>query len=204
MVVSDRLNTTALPFIEPWEYHNVEWASTSSRLFMEGDRRLEAEAYLTEGYGIRLSIEARSGWERVEQIADVSQPPRTKAVIVSPNSGKAFLTASQVFDIRPFPRKWLAVDKIPHADSLVADRGTILVTRSGAVGRSTLAFSPHLDALLSDDLLRIKVQDSKAWGWFYAYLRAPKVRAMMRTAQYGHIVKHLEVSHLYDLPVPKI
>ena len=136
MVVSDRLSTTSLPIIEPWQYHKVEWTSASSRIFTEGDRRMEAEAYLTEGYGIRLSIESRTGWERLDQLADVSQPPRTKAVLVNPDSGKPFLTASQIFDLRPFPRKWLAVEKIPHANALVVDRGTILVTRSGAVGRA--------------------------------------------------------------------
>lgn len=55
--------------------------------------------------------------------------------------------------------------------------------------------------LISDDLLRIDSVADGFNGWIYAWLRAPTVRQMMLAAQYGHIIKHLEVSHLEALPV---
>ena len=76
------------------------------------------------------------------------------------------------------------------------------MTRSGTVGRATLAYAPHEGAIISDDLLRVQPHDSQLWGWLYAYLRASQTRAMMGAAQYGHIIKHLEVGHLNSLPVP--
>jgi hypothetical protein len=170
-----------------------------------GDRRLEAENYLSSGYGIRISIESKaSGWAPLGKSALVTQPPRTKATLVGAEHGKPFLTATQVFNLRPVTRKWLAISKVAHAAQLFVKRGQILVTRSGAVGRSTLGFAPHLDTLISDDLLRVEPRERDLHGWLYAYIRAPKVRAMMTGTKYGHIIKHLEVGHLKALPLPEV
>ena len=57
------------------------------------------------------------------------------------------------------------------------------------------------DVLISDDLLRFEFLEEGWWGWIYAYLRAPTVRKMMKAAEYGHIIKHLETHHLDSLPV---
>ena len=54
--------------------------------------------------------------------------------------------------------------------------------------------------LISHDLLRIDANDPYLQGWVYAYLRAPTVRDIMVSAQYGHMIKHLEISHLDDMP----
>jgi hypothetical protein len=55
--------------------------------------------------------------------------------------------------------------------------------------------------LISHDVLRIEPIEPDWGGWIYAYLRSPTVRAIMKSAQYGHIIKHLEVSHLDALPI---
>jgi hypothetical protein len=148
-------------------------------------------------------MEARkSGWKRVENVAKVWQPGRLKGILVSRRFGSPYLAATQVFDLRPVPRKFLSLDKTPDAGNLFVADGEILVTRSGSVGRATLAHRPHENVIISDDLLRVVPQNQKLMGWIYAYLRAPQTRAMMTSAQYGHIIKHLEVSHLNALPMP--
>ncbi|HWW61853.1 MAG TPA: hypothetical protein VN181_10835 [Thermoanaerobaculia bacterium] len=58
--------------------------------------------------------------------------------------------------------------------------------------------------LVSDDLLRIVVEDTTLWGWAYAMLRAPQTLQMLGAVQYGHVIKHLEVAHLNTLPIPII
>jgi hypothetical protein len=170
-----------------------------------GDRRLEAENYLSSGYGIRISIESKSsGWVRFEKLARVWQPLRLKGIQVGPETGTPFFAATQVFDLRPVPRKWLALGRTHNAEGRFIERGQILVTCSGAVGRATLAFAPHAKVLISHDLLRIEARQLDNYGWLYAYLRAPKVRSMMTGAQYGHIIKHLEVAHIGALPIPEV
>lgn len=184
-------------------WHLAKWMELPASLFWTGDRRMEAENYLAGGYGMRLAMEAKSaGWERLGGLANVWQPNRLKGIQVSPDFGTPFLAATQLFDLRPIPRKFLSLDRTDHSAGRFLTPGTILVTCSGSVGRATLAHKPHEGILVSHDLLRIDAKEDKLWGWLYAYLRSPQARAMMSAAQYGHIIKHLEVSHLNALPVP--
>jgi hypothetical protein len=166
---------------------------------------MEAENYLTGGYGIRLSMESRpNGWIRLGQLANVWQPSRLKGVHVSKDFGTPFLAATQIFDLRPVPRKFLSLDRTSGSADRFVKSGMILVTRSGNVGRTIVAHQPHENILISDDLLRVEPKQDKLWGWIYAYLRAPQTRAMMSTAKYGHVIKHLEVAHLNALPCPLV
>lgn len=187
-----------------WPWHQTKTLSLPVSALFGGDRRMEAEAYLLSGYGLRAALEARPGCGPLGRHARVWQPSRLKGTQVSPNFGTPFLAATQVFDLRPIPRKWLALEQTEQASERYVKEGMILVTCSGSVGRSTLAYAPHLDTLISHDLLRVEAREEKYWGWLYAYLRTPTARAMMTSAQYGHIIKHLEVGHLSALPLPEM
>lgn len=166
------------------------------------DRRLEASTYLTDGYGIARALHAKPSCLPLSNVAKISKPNRIKGIQVSEEHGTPFLAATQVFDTRPVPRKWLALSRTRDASELFVKQGAILVTRSGNVGRTTVAFDTHEGMLISDDLLRVSSIEEGMSGWLYAYLRASKTRLMMRSAHYGHMIKHLEPSHLNGLPIP--
>ena len=188
-----------------WPWHKVKSSSLKASLLFTAGRRMEAENFLASGFGTRLTIESKAaGWTRLVNVARTLQPSRLKGIQVNLEFGTPFLAATQVYDVRPVPRKWLSLDRTgDHAQRFV-DEGTILVTRSGSVGRATVAHSTIKGALISDDLLRIQANDREWWGWIYAYLRAPTVREMMKAAQYGHIIKHLETHHMDALPVVQV
>lgn len=185
-----------------WPWHKVRASSLKASLVFGGARRMEAENYLASGYGTRVALEAKgAGWAKMQTVARIWQPSRLKGTVVSQEFGKPYLSATQVFDVRPVSRRYLSLGKIKDPETLEVNRGEILVTRSGNVGRATLAHAVHAGHIISDDLLRIAVIDPDWWGWIYAYLRAPTVRKMMKAAQYGHIIKHLETHHLDELPI---
>ncbi len=185
-----------------WPWHSVRSASLKASLLFQSERRLEAGAYLGEGYATRLAIESKSsGWASLSTVARTWQPSRLKGIQIGREHGTPFLTATQVYDVRPTPRKWLSIERThDHAKRFVRS-GQILLTCSGNVGRATLAHETTKNILVSHDLLRIDARDEDWWGWIYAYLRAPTARKMMKAAQYGHIIKHLETHHLDSLPV---
>lgn len=188
-----------------WPWHHAKWGEIKTSIFWGGDRRMEAENYLSSGYGIRLAMDARTTSKlTLGDLADVWQPSRLKGIQVSKSYGTPFLAATQVFDLRPVPRKFLSLDRTDSVAERMVERGQIMVTCSGSVGRATLAHVPHEDTLISHDLLRVTPREEKSWGWVYGYLRSPQGRAMMSAAQYGHIIKHLETSHLRSLPVPAL
>lgn len=188
-----------------WPWHRVKSKSLNASLVFRGARRMEAESYLAAGYGTRVSLEGKSaGWARMGAVADIWQPSRLKGTVVSQEFGKPYLSATQVFDVRPFPARFLSLGKIKDPQALEVDGGEILVTRSGNVGRATLAHSVHVGHIVSDDLLRVAAINPDWWGWIYAYLRAPTVREMVKAAQYGHVIKHLETHHLMEVPIIEV
>jgi len=166
---------------------------------------MEAAGLLASGFMTRMAIESkRTGWVRLAEIARAWQPPRLRGIQVNPRFGTPYLAASQVFDRPPIPRKWLSLEQTDHTQELFVSPDTILVTRSGTVGRATLARKCLKGTLISDDLLRVEPKEGPHWGWLYAYLRAPSVIEMMQATHYGHVVKHLEVGHLLGLPVVQV
>ena len=189
-------------FRTEWPWHSVRSASLKASLLFRAERRLEAATYLGEGHATRLAIESKpTGWIPLSTVARTWQPSRLKGIQIGREHGTPFLTATQVYDVRPTPRKWLSVEKTRDHRRRFVSSGQILVTCSGNVGRATLAHETTKDILISHDLLRINAIDQEWWGWIYAYLRAPTVRKMMKAAEYGHIIKHLETHHLNSLPV---
>lgn len=188
-----------------WPWHKVRSSSLKASLLFRGDRRMEAATYLGIGYATRLAIESKpSGWTRLSEVARTWQPSRLKGIQVGPEHGTPFLTATQVYDVRPTPRKWLSIHRTRDYPQRFVQSGQIVLTCSGNVGRATLAHDTTKDILVSHDLLRIDTKNQDWWGWIYAYLRAPTVRKMMKAAEYGHIIKHLETHHLDLLPIIRV
>jgi hypothetical protein len=190
---------------ETWPWHKVRSASLPVSALLDGDRRMEAETYLSSGYGIRMAIQSKAaGWERFDSLARVWMPGRLTGIVVAPECGKPFLTATQVFDTRPFPRKYLATEVMMGTKHCFVEDGTILVTRSGTVGHATISHAVHRGIVISDDLLRVNAIDAKQAGWIYAFLQTPQSRAMCMSTHYGHMIKHLQPSHLNAIPVPTV
>ncbi len=186
---------------EDWPYHRLLSASLPASMLFAGDRRMEAENILASGFATKNAILAkRAGWSYLSDVAKTWQPNRLKGIQVSPDFGTPFLAATQVFDVRPVPRKWLSLERTGDHTQRFVPEGTILLTCSGSVGRATIADKSVQGILISHDLLRIEAKQPSDHGWIYAYLRAPTVRSMMTSARYGHMIKHLEVSHLDALP----
>lgn len=186
-----------------WPWHKPKYLTLPASSLWQGERRMEAENYLSGGYGVRLALEAKlSSENRLGTFASVWQPSRLKGITVTEEFGTPFLAATQVFDLRPVPRKFLSLDRTSTSSDRFISPGTIMVTCSGSVGRATLATDSIQGVLISHDLLRIAPIEPSHRGWIYAYLRSAIARAMMTSARYGHIIKHLEPNHLMGLPIP--
>lgn len=162
---------------------------------------MEAENFLSLGFSIRHAFRQKAnGWASFSSAASVTQPSRLKGITVSREHGTGYLSATQIYDLRPVPRRFLSNERTSDLDSRFLEDEVILVTRSGSVGRATVSGRSLNGFMISDDLLRVAPKSPDDWGWLYGYLRSPTARAMMTSAQYGHVIKHLEVSHLEALP----
>ncbi len=183
---------------------NGEVRSIRLSLVSGGERRLDAEAYLSGGSELRGRIEKLSGAATLHSLADIWQPGRLKGILVESASGEPFLAATQVFDIEPIPRKWLAASKTKDIAGRYVHPGWILVTCSGSVGDTTVAHRPHNGIVISHDLLRVVPRKEEDRAYLYTFLRTRYARQMMRGSKYGNVIKHLEPEHLFPIPVPTV
>lgn len=205
MAVRARLVPPPLPPAKEWPWHNLEWGTISVSEMTNLDRRMEAETYLSSGFGLRRAIERRSGgWVPLGDLARFWAPPRIKQVFVDPSEGVPYLNTSQVFEVRPSPRKWLAMEKTSKAASRLARQGTILVMASATPGRSTLVTAAHENAILSHHFMRVEPKESHVSGWLYGFLRSPQGFAMLSGSQYASIIRHIEPHHVAALPIPTV
>ena len=188
-----------------WPWHTPVVASVRASLLHKAQRRMEAESYLADGYGVRLAIEAKpSGWARFSTLAHASTPPRIKQILVSPEHGVPYLNTSQIFAPRPTPRKWLAMAKTTKGAERLVSEGTILVMASATVGRAIVATKSHEGAIVSHHFMRVVPVQRKLAGWVYGFLRSPQAQAMMTGTQYASVIRHIEPKHLATLPVPNV
>jgi hypothetical protein len=193
------------PAERTWPWHTPKVGSVSVSLLLSGQRRMEAQAYLSDGHGLRLAIEAKAGgWVRFSQLATAAAPPRIKQVLVSSEHGVPYLNTSQVFDLTPKPRKWLAMGKTSKGHERLVKQGTILVMASATVGRAIVATKAHENTIISHHFMRVTPTKDDLAGWVYAYLRSPQAQAMISGAQYASVIRHIEPRHLATLPVPEV
>lgn len=180
---------------------DVLWAPVSSKLLSRGDRRLEASTFLTDGFGLRQGLEAVGSTVPMSDLAEVWQPSRLKGYPVDAGKGLPFLSAGQVFESQHRVRKWLAEAMIPTVETRYLNPDWLMLSCSGEVGRVTAVYDEHLDKVITHDLLRVVSRDPADYGWLYAYMKTPTFFAIARSAQYGHMIKHLEPEHVLAMPV---
>ncbi len=56
--------------------------------------------------------------------------------------------------------------------------------------------------ILSDDLIRVWVDDPKLRALVFAFLRSPSGQDQLRRNEYGTVQQHLEPPHVADLRIP--
>jgi type I restriction-modification system DNA methylase subunit len=86
-----------------------------------------------------------------------------------------------------------------------AREGEILITRSGSrgsLGRVTIVGRTLLGKILSDDLIRVWIDDLGMRALVFAFLRSPAGQDQLLRNEYGTVQQHLEPPHVADLQLP--
>jgi len=169
----------------------------------EGQLRLDA-GYYAESAAAALRVVTDCGQETADLstlVSQLSYPNRFKRVYAKSHvEGVAFLTASEMLQFRPSSKEYLA-RKSNAVEICSVTQGTLIVTRSGTVGRCTIASKRLSRFAISDDAIRIRAEKVPV-GYLYAFLSSWIGQALIVKDQYGSAIKHLEPHHLAKVPVP--
>lgn len=164
-----------------------------------------------------LEIGERPGWsvEKLGQIAQVFNGPRfkrpyaDKGVTSGPGIVRYF-TGNAVTQTRGENVKYLDLGKAKPTqrkmiDKLYLERGMILITDSGTVGRVIYATHYHAGAVGTNNLIRVVTRDDALRGYLYQFLSSNLGQDQLKANIYGAIVDHIEPDHVKNIlvPIPK-
>lgn len=119
-----------------------------------------------------------------------------------------YLTANGALELRRFTIKWinpaLANSKQKmFMDMLRVKEGDIMITRSGTIGKMTYATKDMAENyLVSDDLVRIRVQDKNLRAYLVSYFASKTALSLMLLDEYGSVQQHLQPRHIQEMIIP--
>lgn len=134
---------------------------------------------------------------------DVILPPRFARVYVDEGHGKILIGGKQLFELDPANKKYLS--KIKHKkllDKLEVKKNTILITRSGTIGK--VAFVPqHWEHWIpSDHIIRIIPENNNISGYLYVFLNSTYGYHLITHFTYGSVVDEIDDIMVRQIPIP--
>ena len=131
-------------------------------------------------------------------------PGRYKRIYNENGTGEPFYLPSQLEEIYPKPAKYISP---LTAVSLQNDRikaNTLLLSRSGTIGKCTISSKTTIDKLFSDDVIRVSFKDNTDLGYVYAFLNTETGLLILQSNNYGAVIDHIEPEHLANVPIPNV
>ncbi|MBI2304720.1 MAG: N-6 DNA methylase [Chloroflexi bacterium] len=118
-----------------------------------------------------------------------------------------FFTPAALLQDRADSIKFLDLAKATKAqrediEASRAQRNEILVTRSGSIGRVMYVTAQLDGALISDDLIHVRIAEPDLRYYVYLMLKANIGQYQMMRNEYGSVQQHLEPKHVRDIIVP--
>lgn len=119
-----------------------------------------------------------------------------------------YLTANAALELRRFTIKWLDPSRANATqkkciDMLRIQEGDILVSRSGTIGKVTYATKDLANNyVVSDDLVRIRVQNPDLRAYLLAYFASKTALSLMLLDEYGSVQQHLQPRHIQEMLIP--
>ncbi|NQU63147.1 MAG: restriction endonuclease subunit S [SAR324 cluster bacterium] len=138
-----------------------------------------------------------------EDIINAGRLPRNW--VTNPNHGIPFLSSSDILQADLSNVRLNAKSTAIGNPNLIIKEKTILITRSGTVGRLAYTRSDMDKMACTEHVLRVIPNENKIKpGYLYAYLSSKYGIPMVVSGTYGAIIQHIEPQHIADLPVPRL
>ena len=185
----------------------IKWCSVSLSDVIARGKRLEASVF---------DVEAKQAWQTVINnrfgikylgtsnglIDNAYYPGRFKRIYCSKGNGVAFYLPSQMTDVYPKPDKFISKITKCSIDELRLKAQTLLLTRSGTIGKISYVSKTLADTVFSDDVIRVTFKDDVDLGYTYTFLKSPVGQKILTTNGYGSVITHIEPEHLDEIPIP--
>jgi hypothetical protein len=186
---------------------------------IDADLRINPQAYLPNLNATIRRIEALDGVEgwSVSTLAQVTggvrifKGPRLKSeniIVETRGQGvEPYYPPSAVLQEKLDSEKLIDVTRASRSqlrtiNAIRVQRGDIVITRSGTIGRVAFITRRLENAIVSDDLIRVRIPDERIRNYVLAYLMSSAAQDQMMRNEYGAVQQHLEPAHVADILIP--
>ncbi|MEU8299755.1 hypothetical protein AB0C04_21090 [Micromonospora sp. NPDC048909] len=170
--------------------------------------RLDPGPYVSEGYAARTLLQR---FPRTEPLQDVTTRifhagRFRRQWTTHQQHGVPFLGSADIFQADLSNLQMITKRSFAETPNLPLEPGWTLITCSGMTsGRVTYARLSMNGSACSQDVMRaVPDQTRISPGYLYTFLAGPLGASMIKGGIYGTSVRHIEPSHIADIPVPRL
>ena len=130
-------------------------------------------------------------------------PPRFARVYVDEGYGRVLIGGKQLYELDPSSKKYLSNTKHKKLlDQLEVYQNTVLITRSGTIGK--VAFVPkHWEHWIpSDHIIRVVPANDVIAGYLYIFLCSDYGYDLISRFTYGSVVDEIDDNHVRQIAIP--
>ncbi|TAE19376.1 MAG: restriction endonuclease subunit S [Bacteroidetes bacterium] len=118
--------------------------------------------------------------------------------------GMLLIGGKQITELAPSTEKYISItaNSKQLQKELRIKENTILITRSGTIGKTTLAPKYWENWIPSDHIIRINTISNELAGFIYLWLASEYGQALVKRYTYGAVIDEVEPLHLAQVPIP--
>jgi len=172
--------------------------------------------HLNETLESVAALDGREGWAvstlgELEPGVRIFKGPRFKSenliVETASPATELYYTPSALLQERSESAKILDVSRATAAQlrtiaAIRVRRGDIVISRSGTIGRVSFITARYDGAIVSDDLIRVRIATPALRHYVFGFLQTKFAQDQMLRNEYGAVQQHLEPEHIRNLLVP--
>jgi type I restriction enzyme S subunit len=184
----------------------LKYSSISLKEIFNNKLRLEASAFSIDAKIAKEQIlKNKNGcvyaWSKNGFIEDCFYGGRAKRnyVIKSTEGAIGFLGSAEMLNIYPKPIKFLSTNVV-NVEPFRVKNGTILISRSGTIGKVTFVNKTLSKNLVSEHAIRIIAK--KYAGYLFAFLQTETGQTLIKGNIFGAIIDQIEPQHFENIVVP--
>lgn len=141
------------------------------------------------------------GDKRVSQ--KIILPERFKRFYVEEGKGKIFIGGKQIGELNPSNKKYLSPTKHNSImKKLEVLPNTILITRSGTIGKTVLVPKHWTHWIPSDHVIRVIPANNDIAGYLSIFLASDYGHQLITRYTYGSVVNEIDDNHVSNIPFP--
>ena len=130
-------------------------------------------------------------------------PIRFKRIYVEEGYGRVLIGGKQIYELDPSNKKYISIAK--HKDlipDLEIHENTVLITRSGTIGKVAIAPRHWEKWVPSDHIIRVFPANDDIAGYLYVYLLSDYGHELITRYTYGSVVDEIDDNHVSRIAFP--